>query len=106
MLPIYNELYGEVALERGTFFRLQEQYDERVRVGSHGEPPHIIFFGVPLPPRLQRLALLTCARNLDIIKSVIKKNPFLVGYFVVNLFLQGPVGAGLITRGLWTKIVP
>ena len=61
----------------------------------HGESPHIISFLVPLPRRLQRLALLTCARNLDIIKSVVKKNPFLVGYFVVNLFLQGPFGAGL-----------
>ena len=86
LLPIYNELYGEVALERGTFFRLQERYDERVRVGPQGEPPHIIFFGVPLPPRLQRLALLTCARNLDIIKSVIKKNPFFGWVFCCEPF--------------------
>ena len=91
MLPIYNELYGEVALERGTFFRLQEWYDERVRVGSHGEPPHRIFFGVPLPPRLQRLALLTCARNLDIIKS----EPFFGWVFCCEPFFARTFGAGL-----------
>lgn len=101
MLPIYNELYGEVALERGTFFRLQERYDERVRVGSHGEPPHIIFFGVPLPPRLQRLALLTCARNLDIFKS----EPFFGWVFCCEPFFARTFWSR-VTRGLWTKIVP
>ena len=68
------------------------------------EPPHTICFWESLPPRPQRLVLLTCARNIEVNKSVTKNNPFLVGYFAVHVFFFCNDLLG-VTRGLWTKIL-